>query len=716
MRRRFVSIVFSAIFFIGALTLLFDSQLVKAYDSWIWVKNAVTGAYGEAVVGTGDAIYIARKTSFYLYNPADNSFVALVAPPNPDSGDAFKTGTALAWDFSDYIYALYGAATDDSRRWFYRYSISHNSWEALANTTADQGEGDAITWVGIDDCIYATIGGEQRPTYLMRYDPSTDTWSDEPSDPPAGMGDGASLVWTGGDSLYLLRGEFDENSPLWDFWQYSLSGNVWTEMTDIPADAHSGGVGGVGDGGSLLYVGLWLSNQTDYVYALSGNQAYPESPVIPDNRTYRYTISLNSWERLADLPFGVGYYVGCRLGYADGRIYAWQGAPSSWEGSGDDLAYHVFQASEEQNNSTPQVIINEVELNPSGNDNYLSVEEWVELYNPTMGDVDISGWKILTTQGITVTITIPQDTMIPAHGYYVYGRGSQWLDNNDELIVLEDSEDTEVDRTPVMSDNDNDYRSWQRYPNGQDSWHFRPSTKGSTNGGEPPPEQPPIISILSPENRTYSTTSIPLSFTISETTSWIGYSLDGQANATITGNITLSDLFDGLHYVIVYANDTIGNMGMSNTVYFTIDTTPPNITDVSQTPLTNSVLPEDVVKVNATVTDYLSGVKQITLNYTYTNSSGTWTSVVNMTNLEGNVWNATIPAFPYCTNVTYVITAEDYVNNTITTLEMEYEYQYHVIPEFSSFLVLSLFMIVTLLAAIVYSKKEKQIARASEAS
>jgi hypothetical protein len=41
-----------------------------------------------------------------------------------------------------------------------------------------------------------------------------------------------------------------------------------------------------------------------------------------DNRTYRYTISTNSWERLADLPFGVGYYVGCRLGFAEGYIYA----------------------------------------------------------------------------------------------------------------------------------------------------------------------------------------------------------------------------------------------------------------------------------------------------------------------------------------------------------------------------------------------------------
>jgi len=335
MERKVVSGIVRTLLMLSMLTLAFNIQSVKAESSWVWVKDTVTGAYGEAVVGIGTALYIARGTSFYRYKPVDNSWVELTGPPQPD-GAAFKTGTALAWDFGDYIYALFGAATGDSRRWFYRYSISSNSWEALANTMADQGEGDAVTWVGKDNRIYATIGGEQRTTYFVSYDPSTNSWSDEPRDPPYGMGDGASLVWTGGDFLYALRGEFSESSPLYDFWRYSLVDNNWAVMVDIPATPHDGGGGGVGDGGSLLYIGVWLSNQADYVYALSGNQAHPDG--IPDNRTYRYKISSDSWERLVYLPFGVGYYVGCRLGYADGHIYAWQGAPSTWTGGGDDLA------------------------------------------------------------------------------------------------------------------------------------------------------------------------------------------------------------------------------------------------------------------------------------------------------------------------------------------------------------------------------------------
>jgi parallel beta-helix repeat protein len=83
---------------------------------------------------------------------------------------------------------------------------------------------------------------------------------------------------------------------------------------------------------------------------------------------------------------------------------------------------------------------------------------------------------------------------------------------------------------------------------------------------------PPSISIMAPENKTYDTTDIPLTFTIDEQVLWMAYSLDGQANVTITGNTTLSDLPDGLRSVMVYASDTAGNTGISEIIYFTIET------------------------------------------------------------------------------------------------------------------------------------------------
>jgi len=95
------------------------------------------------------------------------------------------------------------------------------------------------------------------------------------------------------------------------------------------------------------------------------------------------------------------------------------------------------------------------------------------------------------------------------------------------------------------------------YGNNQDSFPLMPY--GS----------PPAISIVSPENKTYKVNSVSLSFTVSEPTSWIKYSLDGQANVTITEDTTLSGLADGVHSVTVYAQDTDGQTGTS-TIYFTI--------------------------------------------------------------------------------------------------------------------------------------------------
>jgi parallel beta-helix repeat protein len=86
---------------------------------------------------------------------------------------------------------------------------------------------------------------------------------------------------------------------------------------------------------------------------------------------------------------------------------------------------------------------------------------------------------------------------------------------------------------------------------------------------------PPAISIVSPENKTYTVNQVSLTFTVSKPTSWIGYSLDGQANITIAGNTTLTGLSDGSHRLIVYAKDRDEKTGTSGTIHFTVAQTQP---------------------------------------------------------------------------------------------------------------------------------------------
>jgi hypothetical protein len=81
---------------------------------------------------------------------------------------------------------------------------------------------------------------------------------------------------------------------------------------------------------------------------------------------------------------------------------------------------------------------------------------------------------------------------------------------------------------------------------------------------------PPIISNLSLENKTYNQNNLSLNFTTDQPTSWMGYCLDGKTNITIAENTTLTGIASGSHSLTVYANDTAGNVGVSETVNFAV--------------------------------------------------------------------------------------------------------------------------------------------------
>ena len=94
---------------------------------------------------------------------------------------------------------------------------------------------------------------------------------------------------------------------------------------------------------------------------------------------------------------------------------------------------------------------------------------------------------------------------------------------------------------------------------------------------------PPKITVLSPENKIYTTSNVPLVCTVDKSTIWMAYQIDNGRNVTITGNTTIT-LSDGKHNMTVYAADSNYNNGASSTVYFSnfaVDTVPINLTVTS---------------------------------------------------------------------------------------------------------------------------------------
>ena len=78
--------------------------------------------------------------------------------------------------------------------------------------------------------------------------------------------------------------------------------------------------------------------------------------------------------------------------------------------------------------------------------------------------------------------------------------------------------------------------------------------------------------ISSPENyETYATDNAFLNLTIAGETAWVGYSIDGQSNMTLTENaVKLVGLSSGSHNITVYATEIEGALTKTETKHFVI--------------------------------------------------------------------------------------------------------------------------------------------------
>jgi parallel beta-helix repeat protein len=168
----------------------------------------------------------------------------------------------------------------------------------------------------------------------------------------------------------------------------------------------------------------------------------------------------------------------------------------------------------------------------------------------------------------------------------------------------------------------------------------------------------------------------------------IGYSLDYWL---LDGNMRTENPIT----IIMNANHTLE-------AYF-IDDIPPEMSDPWQDPPANNVQPFQDVTVWVNVTDYGTGIKNVTLWYSIDNGLE-WT-ILNMTEISEDTYQAIIRGYGNCTWVTYKIVAYDNAGNNATKDNNGYGYQYHVIPEYPLALILVMLMLTTLIATIPLKKR-----------
>ena len=114
---------------------------------------------------------------------------------------------------------------------FWRYSISGNSWQNLADAPDIVDWGGALTFDG-SNTIYALRGAGNNS--FWKYTISTGAWSSL-ADTPANVNDGGALSYNSG-FVYGFRGDGQK-----DFWRYSVSGDSWSSMASAPSNVNQGG-------------------------------------------------------------------------------------------------------------------------------------------------------------------------------------------------------------------------------------------------------------------------------------------------------------------------------------------------------------------------------------------------------------------------------------------------------------------------------------------
>ncbi len=193
---------------------------------------------------------------------------------------------SIRGDLDGFVYVLRGKLTRD----FWRYNISNDSWESLADTLDDVGAGGCLVYDGGNN-VYMMVGNNEKK--FCHYSISTDTWSLK-ADIPESVGNGGSLVYDRGDYIYAFLGGNK-------FYRYSIPGNNWVKMNNLQ-------LGLVDAGGSLAL-------DEDYnIYAFQGGQK---------GDFWRYNLLNDDWIILTPFPGNVG--AGANLVYYDDNIYATSG-------------------------------------------------------------------------------------------------------------------------------------------------------------------------------------------------------------------------------------------------------------------------------------------------------------------------------------------------------------------------------------------------------
>jgi archaellum component FlaC len=243
-----------------------DDSFMDNVDEWSGLPDMPTFQTYTVFVKAGNYVYsIWEDVTFAKFSVVDKEWdFSLAETPSP-----VGYGCNLVYPGAgDYLYVNKGAGS----KIFWRYSISGDTWEELADLPDVTTEDTCATATAT--CIYVCRGDSRT---FWRYTIATDTWdtlSDVANHSPDNY---PSLVYPGsGDYLYLV---YYYNGR--DFAKYQISTDTWTDLgnTVIPD--------------STRISEFWYPGTGNYIYGWRWDRSY-------DQCFTRYNFTTNTWDTLGD--------------------------------------------------------------------------------------------------------------------------------------------------------------------------------------------------------------------------------------------------------------------------------------------------------------------------------------------------------------------------------------------------------------------------------
>jgi N-acetylneuraminic acid mutarotase len=367
--------------------------------------------------------------------------------------------------------------------------------------------------------IYA-IGGSNSSGDLAineMYDPAADRWSVKTSMPTARTGF-ATAVYE--NKIYVIGGSVGE-SFTGNVEVYDPVNDVWQTLASMPtprADLTANVVG-------------------DKIYLIGGKVYQNGSPYYTQTGVNQvYDIKTNTWSTRTSMPIALQGYASSVMGT---KVYVIGGSRQSLSGVDTSTSSLQIYDTETDKWSTGQplnfpssygaAVVTTGVMAPTKV--YYVGGFSVEMFSDRTQVYDVANgfWTDgpkMSIQRAYLGLAVVNDVVYAIGGF----DGDKWLNLNEEL---------------------------------------KPSGYGKV---------PPVIDIISPQqNKTYK--NIQVDYTVNKVVSWVSYSLDNGPNVTLTKASSFVDnIPDGSHSIVLFAKDSLGNIGVSQTVRFTIDNAVPIIT------------------------------------------------------------------------------------------------------------------------------------------